>query len=757
MPEFTDNKLEPTASLSLDITGLTKGINNHHVDVKLSPAFRVELKRVVEELVKQETSMKPGYQDKEKLFTVLRNVYLDVMTILIHRVKTDLTTTAVDFLQFGILKHMLQTSKSALDDYIHLLKSRASELRAHGSAEALSAHTHIAWITRQYSQILARINQQVLSQFSRAESRQLQAIRAQYLPSESLPYASFLENPLLWTRDLRTPALLIDHYMYWNSLRPQNDEDLFNTLNREIEELLTRQLPSLPLTPLKTIVGDTSIALEVHDELGGLLASQGYLGTPIDSRNHISENFGWLDLPDNPRTLFNLADYQEEALSIRRNQGWKAWWQYKKGNQHLETALKDVAKLLAKHGLLTPLAALQHTRQLLLENFSGIDPRQLCQCLSRQISLKKLQEQNPGIVLGNDEIKKLQKAIKAIAKSVQSHPLEVAAAFLVDLSRFRYWLKYYRFSHRVFNRMQLLSRPEDLHLSKQARTLFEMPTANEVEQDNARILHHTIMKADLRGSTVVTDQLEKKGLNPASHFSLRFFGPINEVIPQYGAGKVFIEGDAVILSFLEHEHKPQEWFSVARACGLARAVLAIVHANNRHSRQVGLPLLELGIGICYSDESPRYLFDGDHPIMISSAIGLADRMSSCSWKLRECLDPGHFNVDVLEIAEGERERGEKGQQFLRYNLNGILLDNAGFAKLKTEISLRKIRANLDGKPVLFHVGEFPDVEGKKKGLVIREGRVGLWRDGQALPGDDSALPYYEVITNGRIIAHLQGI
>ena len=54
------------------------------------------------------------------------------------------------------------------------------------------------------------------------------------------------------------------------------------------------------------------------------------------------------------------------------------------------------------------------------------------------------------------------------------------------------------------------------------------------------------MKADVRGSTTVTDELQNKGLNPASYFSTRFFNPINKILETYGAHKVFIEGDAII-------------------------------------------------------------------------------------------------------------------------------------------------------------------------------------------------------------------
>jgi len=278
--------------------------------------------------------------------------------------------------------------------------------------------------------------------------------------------------------------------------------------------------------------------------------------------------------------------------------------------------------------------------------------------------------------------------------------------------------------------------------------------ASEVTDGENRIVHHAILKADVRGSTTVTDELEKKGLNPASYFSLRFFSPINEVLHLYGANKVFIEGDAVILSFLEYEHNPQHWFSVAHACGMAKAMLSVVRNNNKYSSQMGLPPIELGIGVCYADYAPRYLYDGETPIMISSAIGDADRMSSCSWKLRAVIKKHPFNVEVMEIADDDASKGEKGQQKIRYNVNGILLDNVGFEKLKQEMVLTRVTGQNEGQACVFFYGEYPDTEGKKRNLVIREGTVGLWKN-DAIHPDDTDEKFYEVVTNPQITAGIQ--
>ena len=62
-----------------------------------------------------------------------------------------------------------------------------------------------------------------------------------------------------------------------------------------------------------------------------------------------------------------------------------------------------------------------------------------------------------------------------------------------------------------------------------------------------------VIKADVRGSTDLTKDLLERGLNPASHFSMNLHEPVKRMLEHYGAAKVFIEGDAIILAIYEHE------------------------------------------------------------------------------------------------------------------------------------------------------------------------------------------------------------
>ena len=72
-------------------------------------------------------------------------------------------------------------------------------------------------------------------------------------------------------------------------------------------------------------------------------------------------------------------------------------------------------------------------------------------------------------------------------------------------------------------------------------------------------------------------------------FSLNFYDPVNKLLAKYGATKVFLEGDAIILALLERQNQPA--MSVGRACVLAREIIEIVHGYNQLLERAGLPAL----------------------------------------------------------------------------------------------------------------------------------------------------------------------
>ena len=539
--------------------------------------------------------------------------------------------------------------------------------------------------------------------------------------------------------------MLAECYALW-----PNGGKGFSAINLRLEDTLTLEVPELASCALKD---DTKIEVpEVFDTLHGLFSSQEILGTGEDQSTMLTESYSWLEHPGNVRALLDPFVQEKELRELKDSLGIKGQWELKGELKKLKKLTNDLrSKMYTDYEFRETPAC-----YLLRGNWSASDQllleiRLACAYIAGNDSKKaigRLDQSREGAVR---LVKRLDHVMEQISKVIKEEGEEYFLRILSDIFRYRFHLKYFRFAHRALNRINVITEAQEIQLARAGGRLYKLiddEELKEVSTTESEIVRHVILKADVRGSMTVTRQLLDQSLNPASYFSLRFFGPINERLKIYGAVKVFIEGYAVILGFYEHNDAPNHWYAVSRACGMAKEILDIVTSKNSHAGKTSLPGLEMGIGICFSEDTPLFLFDEDKPIMISSVIGNADRLSSCSWRLRD-NHQGRFNVDVLEMHAGDDHHGEKGQRHLHYNLNGILLSTPRFRKLKAEIPLKKLKLKTGATTETMFVGKFPDLQGKERNLVIREGRVGFWQDGKVLE-DRGEEVFYEVLPNSKL-------
>jgi hypothetical protein len=298
-------------------------------------------------------------------------------------------------------------------------------------------------------------------------------------------------------------------------------------------------------------------------------------------------------------------------------------------------------------------------------------------------------------------------------------------------------------------------------LSAINNTLYEYLLPEEQKPAEERVVHHVVLKADIRESTTLTRTLLEKGLNPASYFSLNFYDPINKLLPKYEAKKVFIEGDALILALFEREGEPA--LGVAQTCVLAKEIIQVVTAYNERSLAAGLPSLEVGIGISYQDSAPMYLMDGNKQIMISKALNESDRLSSCSKGMRRLLENREllFNVFSFKSVEDEDTGGNPDEFLLRYNIGGIHINQAAFQKLCGEISLQAFDLQVpmiwQKSTVRVYAGMVPLGQGSFHHIIVREGRI------THVDARDFSLKhvtdrhYYEVCTHPKIYQAIESV
>jgi len=136
--------------------------------------------------------------------------------------------------------------------------------------------------------------------------------------------------------------------------------------------------------------------------------------------------------------------------------------------------------------------------------------------------------------------------------------------------------------------------------------------------------------------------------------------------------------------------------------------------------------------------------------MISKALNLSDRLSGCTKLARRMLASQKSNFSVFHFLQSmQGASAEELDEFLvRYNRNGIELNEEGFQKLSEEISLESIDTKLDlpwaKETVTLYYGEVPIGETIEL-IVLRKGMAReLQPDGKL--GSPSEHSYYEVCT-----------
>jgi class 3 adenylate cyclase len=298
-------------------------------------------------------------------------------------------------------------------------------------------------------------------------------------------------------------------------------------------------------------------------------------------------------------------------------------------------------------------------------------------------------------------------------------------------------------------------------LSRVNGTLYEFLLPDEQGQTDAdRVLRHVVLKADVRDSTRLTRTMMEKGLNPASYFSLNFYDPVNKLLEKYGAQKVFLEGDAIILAILEREGEPG--LAVSRMCVLAREIIEIVRGYNELIQRSSMPQLELGVGITLQESAPLYLMDGEHQIMISEALNESDRLSSCNKKARKMMEPqaGPFHVYAFQAAELD-ENGNPEDVILSYNLGGIRMNEMAFRKLKQEITLEPLKVKLpeslasDKADYKLFSATVPVDRDIFRKIVVRESRIPRIDPTDFAVKGWTERAYYEICTDPAIYAALE--
>jgi class 3 adenylate cyclase len=439
--------------------------------------------------------------------------------------------------------------------------------------------------------------------------------------------------------------------------------------------------------------------------------ASGFLRSLYGEETSVETIDSWMNVPENARELVGTGTPEDSTEGLAQQERLGAW-----------------VRLLEDERVMENVIASYHVVPLLSEYAPRINPQQLKNALIDRTDCDRVERmiQEGGKLSPNS----LYAAVAKVASCRGAERAKVAARFLADFFHYHRDLRRLETLNAALDSVNLVSNERLQELSRVNGTLYEFLLPEEQgETDSDRVLRHVVLKADVRDSTRLTRTMMDKGLNPASYFSLNFYDPVNKLLDKYGAQKVFLEGDAIILAILEKEGEPS--LSVSRMCVLAREIIEIVRGYNELMQRSGMPQLELGLGITLQESAPLYLMDGEHQIMISEALNESDRLSSCNKRARKVMEPqaGPFHVYAFQAADADAG-GNPEDVILSFNLGGIRMNEVAFRKLQKEITLEPLKVRLPASLASSDKGEYRlytatvpvDREIFRK-IVVRESRI----------------------------------
>jgi hypothetical protein len=796
-------KLE-SYSAEIRLPNLTLGVDNIHYDVFLSPRFVDFTRKYLQDLVRQSVNISLFYGKDRKQSSApehgaFRKLLTDVLQASVTRAKFQQSIETDILHQLALIKHL---TSEITAQFSSMLVECKDWIRARGEHFEHSEQAHvmrakIAEMQSDKKNVYRQIGETLCRIWREVEEGTLSKSRRALFGEDFHDTYELLQNRFLFVENGNDDHLFLEHYvLVANFVNDPDRFEVFDTLlldlvrdfvltgdnaddlgkarkaherlleqarqkrteiarlEEELEEVSGRSSDGDSLFPsiFKRKGGAASVSHAETAELRKKLAlaekTLEELGPQIDSakqhmnfrieeyRNRLGD---YLNQPQNARRLFDAqAPGEGENTRQTRSQLLEEWFHR-----------------LEERDLLFHVLAGYELRRIYADYCPPIHLQALKKALVNREEAKRVEtilEQFPARKIS---MKRLDDASRAIRRRTREEQLATVLQFAEDLMRLRRDRRNYQHVAAWMERINLVRSERARELSRVNKSLYEFLHADEGRPTDDPVINHTVIKADVRGSTGITKDLLAKGLNPASHFSMNLHEPVKRMLERFGAATVFIEGDAIILAIYETESTRATTRGVARACILSREILAVTQAYNTRTKSTGLPPLEIGVGVAFQDSAPSLWMDGESKIMISRALNLSDRLSSCT-KIAKRLfasNPSPFNVFLLQPLMEDAAEDEGEELLVRYNLNGIELNEEGFQKLSAEIAMSPMGGNFPmpwGKErVQLYFGEVP-LGDTLEPVVVRKGFVHQLLPG-AKVGAQGTRAYYEVCTDPKLL------
>ena len=755
LPPLSFFKLQTyDAALSLDRLNL--GVDNIRHDVYLSPTFVSHTRRLVLYMLERHVGVErreAGGKNKlnwAKEIDNYKQLYRELLRDALNKAKGQREIQVEYLVQVALLKMLTGEIHAQFDLFIGRAKKavRRNDSQAFGELEdGYKVQDSLQQVLQEREDIQRKVGLEMCALWGEVERREVHTMHEAVFGERAPLFLDLLINPLLHMDHPDNDFFLISEYDLTLGRRIE-DPDRYETLLFFICRLFNYIDLKDPLS--------RKITVEQRMSLPTLTDGK---KSSADQQVYMLKVESWIKAVENIDRLLDWQSSQAHYQELKKKSTDKdALTEQKILVGHQKKLLQFFYRQFQRNGLLLRIAAAYEMQPDHLAYCPPLTPHQIAQYLflpkSRRFVRQRLKRMKK--VYGREfSLGLLNKKIKAMEHITAVRCKAHLVRFLKAFARYHRDRRNLEMAHDAMERVNIATEEKMITLSRENNTLYEFLLPHEQSAERAPIISHAVIKADVRGSTDLTYQMNERGLNPASFFSLNFFDPISAILDEYDAVKVFIEGDAMILGIFERENTPADWYCVARACGIALNILMIIQRYNEKSRKYQLPILELGIGISFQDKAPTFLFDSNNRIMISPAINQADRLSSCSKTCRRLFakKKGPFHLYVFQTQSDAAMAGTVDDLYTRYNVNGIELSPEAFGKLMREIDLKLLSGHItdrESPKYSLYTGRYPTKSGRYQRLVVREAQVPVVHPTNFKAVKVSSRKYYEVCTHPKL-------
>jgi hypothetical protein len=803
-PSLAQIKLQPY-NAEIRLASLALGVDNLRYDVFLSPKFTAQAQKYISDTVRHMANLNLFYGQSKKVTTpqtaVFRKHLGELLQISLTRAKFA-QTIEVDLLnRLALHRFLTGEISNQLSNLVVECKDWIASRGVHfeHSEQAHVLRSRITELTADRKNIFRQVGQGLFQIFRDLDEGPLAKSRKALFGEDFHDTYELLKNRLLYTDNGNDDYIFIEHYALFGNFN--RDPDRFVVF----EELLLGLVRDFVLVDDNS--GELSRAQQVYDALlekaRALRSEMGRLEASPEARQpDPDEVFPWpwkrrdaageadpmatevaktskdLELeaklgklaPEiqaaKQKLTFLLEDSQNRTGSYLNDPGnvRKLMDPSPGGGDEIAPALR--AKLLQEwilrleeHDLLIYVLAGYEVRSIYPDYCPPVHLQQLKKSLVVREDIKRVEQILEQFPARKFSIKRLEEGSRMIRRASQVEIGAAALRFAEDLVKLRRDKRNYQHVMGWVDKIHLVKSENARELSRVNNSLYELVLPEEEKHQSDRVVSHTVIKTDVRGSSEIVRKLMDQGLNPASHFSAHLHEPVKKLLGRHGAAKVFIEGDAIILAIYETETSHTTQRSVAHACVLGREILTVTQAYNERAIARKLPPLEIGVGVAFQNSAPSLWMDGDSKIMISKALNLSDRLSGCSKIARRWLtkNPSPFRLFLLQTVVDDLEEADAEEFMVRFNVNGIELNQDGFNKLSTELSLTETIQTFElpwgREKVELYYGQLP-VGTTLEPIVVRKGVVRALLPGMKI-GPPRDCNYYEVCTNPKLLEMVQ--